>query len=161
VSLVRGLFLPLAVLGGSAALAGAQDSAAPVSARALQACAAIEAPSERLACYDKLAGRAVAPAAAAASPPPAEAPKPSFGLYSAEHPAGPKPAQSQNAKIVGLGASVDGRTLVTLDGGQLWELDVADALLATGDSVIINRAALGSFIMTTPTGRTHRARRLH
>jgi hypothetical protein len=88
-------------------------------------------------------------------------PKESFGLYTAEHPAAPKAAALLTAKIVGLGAGADGRPLITLDGGQLWELDSADPLLANGDSVTIKRATLGSFIMTTPTGRTHRARRLH
>jgi hypothetical protein len=160
VSLLPGLVLPLAVLGGTAALADAQDSAASVSASALKACAAIGAPTERLACYDKLAGRAAAPVVSSA-PPPAEVPKQSFGLYAAEHPAAPKAAGLLNAKIVAIGASADGRTRVSLDGGQLWELDAADPLLANGDSVTIKRAALGSFIMTTPTGRTHRAHRLH
>jgi hypothetical protein len=159
VSLLRGLLLPLAVLGG-AALADAQEPSVPASA--LKACAAIGAPTERLACYDRMAERAPPPVAGATAPAasPAEVPKPSFGLYAAEHPAAPKPAGLLNAKIIGLGAGADGRTQVTLDGGQLWELDVADPLLAKGDPVTIKRAALGSFIMTTPTGRTHRAHRL-
>ena len=46
------------------ALAGAQASTAPT----LDHCAAIGAPSDRLACYDKLAGRAPAPTESAAEP---------------------------------------------------------------------------------------------
>jgi hypothetical protein len=50
---------------------------------------------------------------------------------------------------------------VTLDGGALWELvDDSDPLLAVGDTVTIKRAALGSYLMSTPTKRTHRVRRL-
>jgi hypothetical protein len=59
-----------------------------------------------------------------------------------------------------VGVAPNGHSIVTLDGGQLWELDEADPLLATGDSVTIKRAALGSFLMTTGSGRIHRVRRL-
>jgi hypothetical protein len=50
---------------------------------------------------------------------------------------------------------------VLLDGDALWELDEADPLLAVGDVVTITRAALGSYLMQTPTRRLHRVRRLH
>jgi hypothetical protein len=155
----RGLVvLPLAGLG-IAALAGAQGPAAPVSASALQACAAIDTSTERLACYDQLAGRA--PAALTTPASPAAPPKESFGLYAAEHPAAPNPEELLTATVVGLGVNANGRPTVTLDGGQLWELDDSDPLLANGDSVTIKRAALGSFLMTTPSGRTHRVHRVH
>jgi hypothetical protein len=42
----------------------------------------------------------------------------------------------------------------------MWQLAGSDALLASGDSVTIKRAAFGSYILTTPAGRTHRVRRL-
>ena len=153
-----------------AALAGTE---APVAASALHACAAISAPGERLACYDQLAGRASAPptasvpgaapqpspgVAAPASPTPP--PKGSFGLYHTEHPAAPPPAASLTAKVVGIGATATGHPTVALEGGQLWELDGPDPLLANGDSVTIQRASFGSFVMTTPTRRTHRVHRL-
>jgi hypothetical protein len=64
------------------------------------------------------------------------------------------------ARIVGIGASPEGRVTVELEGGQLWLLDEPDPLLAKGDSVTIERAAFGSFRMTTSKGRTHRAQRL-
>ena len=170
-SLLRGALpaLPLTVWS-FAALAGSE---APVPASALHACAAISTPGERLACYDQLAGpastppTALAPAAApqpspvvAAPASPAPPPKGSFGLYHAEHPAAPPPAASLTAKVVGIGATASGRPTVALEGGQLWELDGPDPLLANGDSVTIKRASFGSFVMTTPTRRTHRVQRL-
>lgn len=184
----------------------AQPAATPASA-ALAACADITDSAARLACYDKLAGRAApagpqAPAAplqpggaqaAAASVPPAVAPVPttapapaaapgsiaaaapmppsaaapapsspkSFGLYGAEHPRPPPATPALEARIVALGRSAGDRMTVTLDGGALWELvDDSDPLLAVGDAVTIKRAALGSYLMSTPTKRTHRVRRL-
>jgi hypothetical protein len=56
--------------------------------------------------------------------------------------------------------SSNGRPLVRLDNAQAWELDQADPLLSVGDKVIIRRATLGSFLLTTPTKRVHRVRRL-
>jgi hypothetical protein len=194
-----------------------------VSASALQACAALATESARLACYDKLAGRApaappaaTAPAAAAAPAPapaavapvaaaagasaagasaaadrapaaasksaPATAPKApaatgtarasapatpapaspeAFGLYSAEHPKTEVlTTKSETLKILEVTAGRNGYPLVHLEGGQLWELSEGDPLLASGESVTIQRAALGSYLMTTPNGRTHRARRV-
>ncbi len=164
--------LPLTVWS-FVALAGTQGTEAPVPASALHACAAISTPGERLACYDQLAARASAPPTVSAPPAapqpspgvaapasPAPPPKGSFGLYHAEHPAAPPPAASLTAKVVGIGASANGHPTVALEGGQLWELDGPDPLLANGDPVTIQRAAFGSFVMTTPTRRTHRVHRL-
>lgn len=164
--------LPLAGLGlWAPALAGAQGAFATPPASTLKACATIDASTERLACYDQLAGRAQASVnaplsgagtqapPAVSAPPPAPAPKESFGLHAAEHPAVPL-AAALTARVVGLGVSANGHPTVALEGGQLWELDDADPLLANGDSVTISRAALGSFLMTTPGRRTHRVHRL-
>lgn len=162
--------LPWACLGISAAMA--HEAGAPVAGSALQACAVIAAPAPRLACYDQLAGRPASPAtAAAAVAAPVQAPvaaagkaattpQQAFGLYAAEHPALSAPA-SLSTKVVGMGSSANGRPTVALEGGQLWELEQADPLLADGDLVTIKRGALGSFLLTTPNGRTHRVRRLH
>jgi hypothetical protein len=145
----------------------------PQAPGSLAACAVIEDAAQRLACYDRASGRPsappapAAPAAAAAAksvtPAPAAAPPSpqAFGLYAAEHPAPPPGPPSLSAKVVALGAAPNGRPTVTLEGGQLWELDETDPLLAQGDAVTIRRAALGSFIMTTPSQRTHRVHRLH
>jgi hypothetical protein len=185
----------LAALGLPTALIAAGGvPAATVSQSSLHACAILTDPTERLGCYDRLAGHApnsdaaplaaapsaattapagaaaataavpattttatpAAPATAAAAPPPKE----SFGLYTAEHPTAPSVAPSLDDRVVATGASASGQMTVTLASGALWELDDVDPLLAVGDVVSIRRAALGSFLMETPTKRTHRARRL-
>jgi len=180
---------PLAALAGLgvAAVTAVPAHAGTVSMSELKACAAISAPMDRLACYDSLAGLATpkpsAPAATLSQtqapanvqspplvspplqvPPPATAPPAradTFGLFAAEHPAAPRGAESISAKVVALGTSTTGRQTVTLDGGGQWELEDLDPVIKTGDSVTIQRAAFGSFLLTTPNGRTHRARRLH
>jgi hypothetical protein len=177
----RELRLLFAILGLARVLSGWGAEAQPqVPQSALRACAGIVADPERLACYDRLmrpasANPAPAPAAAAVAPPavapPAVAPpsaapdaapppKESFGMYAAEHPKAPVVAAALESAVVALGKSPSGRMTVQFEGGALWELEEADPLLAVGDVVTIKRAALGSYLMYTPTRRTHRVRRL-
>lgn len=154
-----------------------------VSSAALQACVRLTADADRLACYDRLARTAAAPAAAVANsadrpaqaaapvaPIPSQAqatppvaPPPSttsFGLYAAEHPR-PSVANSLEAPIAAIGQSANGHTTISLADGAVWELAEPDPLLHVGDVVTIARAALGSYIMHTPSRRIHRVHRLH
>ncbi len=147
-----------------------REAAGPASTPAVTvpAAAAAVAPAAPAPASLTLASPAAAPAPAAASvtaaAPAAAAtaapPKQSFGLYAAEHPPPPPAARSMTARVVEVGTSVGGHMTVGLEGGQLWELDDADPLLAVGDTVTITRAALGSFLLQTPTSRSHRVRRL-
>jgi hypothetical protein len=153
--------------------------------RALAPCARIANSADRVACYDRLAGRVSAskpppssgaavaaapvsqPAARAAAPPSAAsapaAAEEDFGRTSVQKAAlsGSRPQiKSITAKVVGFGRSPNLRTEVTLDNGQVWEYeDDPDRLLSIGDSVTIKRAMLGSFILVTPTKLSHRVRR--
>jgi hypothetical protein len=102
---------------------------------------------------------AAAPAAPASSAAPVPPPRESFGLYAVEHPTAPL-APSLQARVISVATGSSGRMTVELEPGQLWELEDADPLLAAGDTVSIRRASLGSFLMETPTRRTHRVRRL-
>jgi len=178
-------------LGATLALAPLACPAQPAGATSpgsLRECAQLPSDAERLACYDRLAGRA-SPAAAAPQPaaaPASAAPAPvaaapaspivpaagsapatpapagaSFGLYSAEHPKPPPVTPALETRVMSLGHSPSGRMTVTLEGGALWELlDDTDPLLAAGDAVSITRATLGSYLMRTSTHRVHRVRRL-
>ena len=166
-------------------VATAQEPPTSPPATPLQQCAALCDLTERLVCYDRLAAQERTPPGPAASGgsgsapggiaptmpmPPRTAPSPavaqpsskeSFGLYAAEHPAPPAHAKSLSARVVSLGAGPDGRSTVELEGGQTWLLvDEQDPLLAKGDSVTIERAAFGSFLMRTKKGRTHRVVRM-
>jgi hypothetical protein len=148
--------ISLAALALGSVHAHAAAPSVPMSA--LKKCADIISPADRLTCYDQLAERPATPIAPAA--PVAAAPKESFGLYSAEHPAAPPRAAAVTAKIISIQTGSSGRPIVTLEGDQVWELADSDPLLKSGDAVIIDRGVLGSFIMTTPAGRTHRLHRL-
>jgi hypothetical protein len=153
------------------ALAHAQTAQVTVPMSVLKKCADINEPLKRLACYDQVAerpagamastgsaasGTSKAPAAPAAAPP-----KETFGLYSVEHPA-PPPAVDMliTAKVISLGSNSRGHSTVTLEGDQVWELDSADPVLATGQTVTVKRGTLGSFILTTAAGRLHRVHRI-
>lgn len=170
---------------GTSAIGTAFADTSPSGANALRSgvarCAAITDRDYRLTCYDALASQtasasiapaslpalpvASAPAPAQAAPaatPPiqAESVRPEdFGLSPAQRGLPDKQITSITARVVGFARSSAGRTLIELDNGQSWELDEADPLLGAGDPVTIRRASLGSFLLTTPTKRTHRVKR--
>ena len=181
-SRLRRAVMVLAPLGfGSLALVAAQAAPPSIPMSVLKQCAEINEPAKRLACYDQVAERppavgaalpknsqgakdssaAAAPTAAAASAATTTSPpKESFGLYTAEHPAAPKVEALITAKVISIGISSSGRSTVTLEGDQVWELDSADPVLAAGQTVTVKRGTLGSFILTTAAGRLHRAHRI-
>ena len=150
---------------GALALGSVHAAEPSVPMSALKKCADIVSIQERVACYDRLAER---PDQLAGRPeqlteraatPVAAAPKETFGLYSAEHPVAPR-AAAVTVKVASIASSSSGHPIVTMEGDQVWELDAIDPLLKSGDAVTISRGTLGSYIMTTPTGRTHRLHRL-
>jgi hypothetical protein len=155
---------------GSSNIAAASD--APGVEAGLARCAGISSSHERLACYDLLSGRrpestkaAPAPAAPPVVTTPMAAPaKEDFGLTQAQKEKSGAPTPPKIASIKGtvasLGQSGSGRMLVFLDNGQNWELDSPDPLLAVGNVVTIDRGALGAFLLTTPSKRTHHAKRI-
>ena len=143
---------------GAAPAVPARSAPAPQPAGAPAAVAAAAAPKSTTT------PGSTAPAAEVPAPATPVAPAPSaqsFGLYSAEHPKAPAVSPTLESRVVALGRNAGGRMTVTLDGGAVWEmLDDGDPLLAVGDAVTVKRAALGSYLMSTPTKRTHRVERL-
>lgn len=109
------------------------------------------------------AAAAAAPAAAAAQAPVSAAaiaadPK-NFGLTAAQqHPvdAGPKAIA---AHIAVVSSDRLGHTTVVLDSGQTWTVLDDDGRISAGDAVRIKRAALGSYLMFTPSNHSYSVRR--
>jgi hypothetical protein len=143
---------------------------------AVSLCAAVTKPDDRLACYDRLAGRPAAVLAApltphaalsTATPVPAPtvarppAPVEDFGLSATQKTPVTSEIQAITAAVTAVGHGSNGRVLVGLDNGESWEIeDSPDALLSVGDTVKIRRASLGSFLMVTPAKLSHRVRRI-
>jgi hypothetical protein len=183
---MRRTALTLAIAATLAAVGTARAAGGPQGD--LAACGAIADPTERLACYDRVAGRpataaapaAGAPRAAPAAPQPVAPAQPaaaatqaatppaqvqgaaaaaSFGAYQTEHPV-THVADSLTARVSAMGKTIDGQPTVTLEGGALWLLDEVDPLMAVGDTITIKRGLFGSFLLETPTRRVHHVRRI-
>jgi hypothetical protein len=164
---------------GTALILMAAAAAAAPSNNDMARCALIPAPDSRLACYDALAHRpGDKPSAAAKSTPaPAAAPVPApaaaapaaaaiaadpknFGLTPAQQHTADLGPKSIAAHISIVSSDQAGRTLVVLDSGETWSVMDNDGRISSGDAVTIKRAALGSFLMMTPSNHSYRVRRI-
>jgi hypothetical protein len=136
---------------------------------AVKACAAIRKNAERLACYDSRVYPLATGAAAAAPPTPSA--EEVFGAESsvvatpAQQEAKAPPEREELSKITAHVTAIStlprGELQIELDNGQVWrQVDPHELLLHTGDSVTIARAALGTFRMTTSTGRVSKVQRV-
>lgn len=113
---------------------------------------------QRLACYDNLAGLAA---------PAGSTPEALFGLEATESAKllqrrlGEEPVEVLQQAVTTVAADRYGKLRITLANGQAWEQTDSDRLnLKPGDTVTIRRAALGSFLLTGPSGpRSIRVRR--
>jgi hypothetical protein len=157
----RCLFAFVLMIGASAFAQDAPDRVPPE----LRACLSIQRNAERLSCFD----RAIAMLAAGkeGSALVAATPEASFGLGAGirETPAkaeeGDGDLQSVQSTVKGFARSADGSIVIRLENGQSWrQLSGTDTLLKVGDNVTITRAALGSFQMKVPTGRSAKVRRI-
>ena len=146
-------------------LTGVCWALSPAPARAalpdeLARCAAIAMSDARLACVDALALSAAKPASA--GQPAAEHPAPPFAepphARRAQDATVPQSIQVRIERVLG-GRSATERVSVRLDNGQTWLLLEDGAELSPGDSITIKRAALGSFLLLTPSHRSYRVRR--
>jgi hypothetical protein len=149
-------------LAGAAALA---LLAAPATATDddLATCRGIADDRARLACYDAVAAATAVPVASAATPaapPVVPAPAPTavelFGRDSDSAAealgaaAGVAPLAGLSATLTNVARAPDGRLMLTLDNGQAWsQVDTRRVVLQAGDAVVIRRAALGSYLLST------------
>lgn len=124
----------------------------------LRACVSIERNTERLACFDRGITAILSADGAIAST------ESSFGLVARTPPAASDGATQELKSIRGKVASIKssgGGELITLDNGQTWrQLSGGALLLRIGDEVEITRAALGSFQISVPSGRTAKVKRI-
>jgi hypothetical protein len=162
----------LPVLLSGAGLAPAK--AAERTTDALLACANESDDAQRLRCFDAVvvglrkAPAPVAPAAAAAAavaPPPA-APAPTaeqkFGARGDIKPDKHEALSELTGTVTALGTKPRGELIVTLDNGQVWaEITTSSKIkLKTGDTVKIERGALGSYSLVAPNGRSSKVSRI-
>jgi hypothetical protein len=131
----------------------------------LRNCASIQRNTERLACFDRAI--AVLEAGDDGAALAAATPESSFGLLGRVRETAPKvdddggDLQSVQSTVKAFSRSGDGSIVIHLDNGQSWrQLSGGDTLLKAGDSVTITRAALGSFQMKVPSGRSTKVRRI-
>lgn len=114
----------------------------PAPAAALADCVALADPAQRLACYDRAAGRA--------ADAPAAVPAPGSGFGRAPQ-AAPEEKEALEARIVGDFRQWKKGTRVTLDNGQVWKVtgdgDAYYPNLPRDPAVTIRRGLLRSYWM--------------
>jgi hypothetical protein len=157
---LKGLWLALsATLCSAPALAG--DALPPL----LEPCVTLQRDTERLACYDKAIANILA-GNTSAKPVSAEN---MFGAHAdiprseAERREVKREELKQiSGKVTSLRHTDDGMIVLELDNGQVWRQQDSDVRLvvATGDTVTIVRASLGTFKLSDKTGRFARFRRV-
>lgn len=154
----------------------------------LDTCRLLANDGERLACYDRAAGRILAQAAApepapapAATAPAAAAPaaataaastpdaEDNFGRERALAAEEAKRQEQQaraagelSAAVAGIDTRMDGLMTITLDNGQVWRQNRPDSMfrLKVGDPVRIQPGSLKSFILSGPGNRSTRVTRV-
>jgi len=84
-----------------------------------------------------------------------------FGLTRHQLKAVPAGPDSVKATVSQITEDRLNNVYLVLDNGQTWGFIEPDPRVRPGDSVTIKRAALGSFLMTTPSRRSYRVERLN
>ena len=67
---------------------------------------------------------------------------------------------SEKAVVSQLTVDRLNNVVLVLDNGQTWAFVEPDPRVRPGDSITIKRAALGSFLMMTPSRRSYRVQRV-
>lgn len=158
-----------------AGVAAAGPAAAAEILTELKTCHAESDDARRLACYDRLSGAKPAPTA---TPAPAAAPVAAATPLTPEEKFGYSDVRAQQereaeladpdrkkplfAKVVEATLQPNGTYVVKLDNGQVWrQTSLEDFFrLEVGDDVKIRPAAIGTFLLADPNGRSARVRRV-
>lgn len=149
---------------------GASTATADDSADRLRACVSEPDDGRRLDCYDRAMGRPTVPMTTGQPAKPSVAPQLSaeerFGLDAEQ--ARRKQNLEQTPELERLTTTVTkitqrpkGELVMTLANGQIWAQKQAQSFAVdVGDTITIKSAALGSFIMSTASGRATRVTRV-
>ena len=152
------------VLVGALLINGVSSATEPLP-EPLKACVSMRRDAERLACFDK----AIAMMEAGQVNTPAPSPENMFGANADVSEASHAHSDVKRDELKQISGTVtsqrrgdDGMIVLELDNGQVWRQQDNDATLtiATGDSVTINRASLGTFRITDKRGRSARFKRV-
>lgn len=84
-----------------------------------------------------------------------------FGLTRRQLKETPQGPDSVKATVSQMTQDRLNNVYLVLDNGQTWGLIEADPRIRPGDAVTIKRAALGSFLMITPSRRSYRVQRVN
>jgi hypothetical protein len=133
----------------------APSAVADPSIARLRACMSEPNDAARLVCYDKEMGRTVKgqPADLGMTPQLIRQKQAEAGIQA---PPAPKP-EVLSAKVTQIVKRSNGRLVVTLDNGQVWEQqETSSVLLEVGDAVTVTPGVLGSLWMdqASHSGRT-------
>jgi hypothetical protein len=146
----------IAAVGTATAGAATAGAAAASDAAARGFVATAAAPATQPDARSRAAGQA-APAARSADP---DDPS-NFGLTRQQLKAAPAGPASIKATVAQITEDRLSHVYLVLDNGQTWGFTEPDPRVRPGDSVTIKRAALGSFLMLTPSRRSYRVERLN
>jgi hypothetical protein len=156
----------LALILAAAGTTGAQETATTSGVAAVLACRTVRPDKAQLACFRRAADALASEPAPAPGPPDVQSqtqaqtrvqatpPRPPpFGLHAPR----PKPVQTAQSrvtlKLVSVSDRGDGRAVMTFDDGSTWiEID-ADPIvraLRPGESLTIQKGALGSYLLDLP-----------
>lgn len=140
-------------------------------------CARIGDNTERLVCFDREMRERQSPSARQPQLPPAEAPKAGGASSATPAPAVPAAAPARSAskqvrerdpepeaftaKVVSVTRPSGREMRIELDNGQTWRENdrSTEVQLDAGDEIRIRPAALGSFMLRAPSGRSTRVHR--
>lgn len=139
------------------ALAHRAPEVVPAAAASLSATPAYVAPPAPVAPAATSTATASPAAVAAVAPP--DDPK-SFGLSAVQRHVAVVGPKEESGRIVSLAANQAGHSTIVLDSGQTWAVLDDDGFVSNGDHITIKRAALGSYLMTTPSHHIYRVHRV-
>lgn len=156
------------VAAGAVVLSGTGFTPAKAAERtteAMLACGDESDDAQRLRCFDAVVAnlrKAPSPAAAPQPATPAPTPEQKFGARGDIKPDRHEVLNEISATVTALGTKPHGELIVTLDNGQVWAEIAANSRikLKTGDTVKIERGALGSYSLVTPNGRSSKVSRI-